>query len=242
MPGPDHASPQSLDSTGSSQEVPSATSPTGSMGSNSESTPVGSPGPSSHPPPSPRPSPSQSGSSEDRPPDPLGLSLKPNTFQLKGSTSNNPVPLVPTDFRDKFSKGLPVGSMPVAGSLLPPPQSLLPKPNFPGSDHPPPQSLRPTVTGSLKRPLPPPFRLSPSRPGPSRLGDRPPSFSVTHGKLTFTDNYPTLPHWMRPGVKQEKYSIMNSMDPEHILTEYWNNLLKGKIKPRMSGYDAVNSA
>ena len=171
MPGPDRASPQSLDSTDSSQEAP--TSPTGSVGSNSESTPVGSPGPSSHPPPSSHPSPNLSGSSEDRSQDPLGLSLKPNTFQLKGSTSNNPVPLVPTDFRDK----LPVGSMPVAGSLLPPPQSLLPKPNLPGSDHPPPPSLRPTATGSLKRPLPPPFRLSPSRPGPSR--DRPPSFSVT---------------------------------------------------------------
>ena len=142
----------------------------------------------------------------------------PTLDSLGSSTGSHYVPPSP---------GPPTGSvgpMPVVGSLspLPPP---LPHPNEPGL--------------SDDR-YPPGFEPKPE-PGPSP--DRyPPGFEPKPNTLPSTGSTGTQPISPQPesqGVDPETHPLLNS---ETFPIEFWNKLLKGKIKRRISGSDSVGLA
>ncbi|KAN0107679.1 hypothetical protein V8E52_009919 [Russula decolorans] len=230
VPGPDHAPPPSPDLRNILSQIPYADSPPHS--------PTPDYVPIHAPPPSPDLSDilSQIPHVDSPPPTPDSLSPSPES---------------PTESR------LPVGSMPVAGSLSPPPPPP-PHPSQPGpSDDrfplspPLSPSLHPSQLGPSEGRFPSPpgfgFLLPPyPSPHPSQLGPSqgrfpsPSSFPVNSDKLSSTgstDNRPTPPQ--SPGVDPDMHYLLN---PEPFPTEFWDDVLKGKFKRRISGSDAVNLA
>ena len=95
------------------------------------------------------------------------------------------------------------------------------------------------AAGSL--PPPPPPLPHPGQPGPSEGRFPSPSgISVNPDTLPATGptgNHPTPPQ--TPGVNPETHSLLN---PEPFPTEFWDKVLKGKFKRRVSGSDAMNLA
>jgi hypothetical protein len=91
------------------------------------------------------------------------------------------------------------------------------------------------VAGHLS---PPPPLPHPSQPGPSEdYFMSPPYVSESSDPLSGTGNHPTPPH--SPGMGPEIHALLH---PEPFPTEFWDKLLKVKLKRRISGSDAVNLA
>ncbi|KAI0281167.1 hypothetical protein BGY98DRAFT_1095108 [Russula aff. rugulosa BPL654] len=209
------------------------------------------------PPLPPPPHPSQPGPSEDRSSGPQGSPVKAYSFSSINNYHVPPNPGWPTGLR------LPMGSMPVAGSgpppLSPPPhprpsEDYFPgPPGFPertytlfsstGNHYVPPSPGWPTgsrlpvgsmpMVGSLSPPPPPPPHLS--QPEPSE--DRSPGllgFSAEPDTPSSTGSNETPPQ--SPGLDSEMHSLLNP-EPFPSELEFWDKVLEGKIKRRMSGFD-----
>ena len=181
---------------------------------------------------------------------PVAFSLSPPPQRMRIMPVLNAVPLralPPHPYSTHWSpkvppnpgelSGSPVVLMPATGShSLPPGRwSIV---NIPGAAHGPPQDMP-----NPGKPSGSPVVLMPATGSHSLPPERWSILSIhgaAHGPPQ--DMYPT--HW-RVGSPPPRIPPQGSQspgaDPEALLAEFWDNLLKGKIKRRMYGSDAVTS-